>query len=85
LLVSINFVSAQKLGPFLDSISGSGINHKNEFSQGLRTPNEGINQKNLKIWTDVADKFFFGRTKKFGSGGADFRPCSEGDFLTGGP
>jgi hypothetical protein len=23
---------------------------------GLRTPNEGINQRNLKNWADVADK-----------------------------
>ena len=29
---------------------------------GLRTPNEGINQRNLKIWADVADKTCFGRT-----------------------
>ena len=29
---------------------------------GLRTPNEGINQRNLKIWGDVADKICFGRT-----------------------
>ena len=29
---------------------------------GLRTPNEGINQRNLKIWADVADKISFGRT-----------------------
>ena len=29
---------------------------------GLRTPNEGINQRNLKIWTDLADKICFGRT-----------------------
>ena len=28
----------------------------------LRIPNEGINQRNLKIWADVADKIFFGRT-----------------------
>ena len=26
------------------------------FYHGLRTPNEGINQRNLKIWADVADK-----------------------------
>ena len=32
------------------------------FNHGLRTPNEGINQKNLKIWADVADKICFGRT-----------------------
>ena len=29
---------------------------------GLRTPNEGINQRHLKIWADVADKICFGRT-----------------------
>ena len=29
---------------------------------GLRTPNEGINQRYLKNWTDVADKICFGRT-----------------------
>ena len=31
-------------------------------NHGLRTPNEGINQRNLKIWADVADKICFGRT-----------------------
>ena len=31
-------------------------------SHGLRTPNEGINQRNPKIWADVADKIWFGRT-----------------------
>ena len=30
-------------------------------THGLRTPNEGINQRNLKIWADVADKICFGR------------------------
>ena len=29
---------------------------------GLRTPNEGINQRYLKNWDDVADKICFGRT-----------------------
>ena len=29
---------------------------------GLRTPNEGINQRYLKKWADVADKICFGRT-----------------------
>ena len=29
---------------------------------GLRTPNEDLNQRNLKIWADVADKICFGRT-----------------------
>ena len=31
-------------------------------THGLRTPNEGINQRNLKIWATVADKICFGRT-----------------------
>ena len=35
---------------------------------GLRTRNEGINQRNLKSWADVADKICFGRTYKFGIG-----------------
>ena len=29
-------------------------------NHGLRTPNEGLNQRNLKIWADVADKIRFG-------------------------
>ena len=29
---------------------------------GLRTPDEGRNQKYLKNWADVADKICFGRT-----------------------
>ena len=32
------------------------------WHHGLRTPNEGINQRNLKIWADVVDKIFFGCT-----------------------
>ena len=32
------------------------------IAHGLRTPNEGINQKYLKNWADVADKICFGRT-----------------------
>ena len=35
---------------------------------GLRTSNEGINQRYLKNWADVADKICFGRTLKFGIG-----------------
>ena len=42
---------------------------------GLRTANEGINQRNQKIWADVADKIC--------RMGVDFWPCSEGDFHTG--
>ena len=30
--------------------------------------NKGINERNLKIWADVADKICFSRTIKFGSG-----------------
>ena len=29
---------------------------------GLRTPNEGINQRYLKNWAEVADKLCIGRT-----------------------
>ena len=29
---------------------------------GLRTPNEGINQRYLKNWANVEDKICFGRT-----------------------
>ena len=32
------------------------------FIHGLRTPNEGINQRTLIFWADVADKICFGRT-----------------------
>ena len=31
-------------------------------THGLRTPNEGTNQRYLKVWADVADKICFGRT-----------------------
>ena len=34
----------------------------NCIDHGLRTPNEGIHQRNLKMWADVADKICFGRT-----------------------
>ena len=33
----------------------------NGSTNGLRTPNEGINQINLKIWENVADKICFWR------------------------
>ena len=32
------------------------------LKHGLRTPNEGINQRYLKNWADMADKICFGRT-----------------------
>ena len=50
----------------------SGVHCKNVSSyhttHGLRTPYEGINQRNLKFWADVANKICFGRTYKFGIG-----------------
>jgi hypothetical protein len=33
-----------------------------QHQHGLQTPSEGKNQRNLKIWADVADKICFGRT-----------------------
>ena len=55
------------------------------FCHGLLTPNEGINQRNLKIWADPADKICFGRNYINLGLGFDFRPCSEDNFLTGRP
>ena len=31
-------------------------NRLHVHGHGLRTPNEGINERNLKFWADVADK-----------------------------
>ena len=56
--------------------------HSNKH--GLRTPNEGMNQRNLKFWAVVADKYASAVPKDLGLG-FDFRPCSECDFLTGRP
>ena len=45
-----------------------GNRHSADFSigdddrHGLQTPNEGINQRYLKNWADVADIICFGRT-----------------------
>ena len=49
---------------------------------GLRTPNEGMNQRNLKIWANVADKMCFGRNYKFG---IELLECSESYFISGCP
>ena len=38
---------------------GLGFVHRTHHGQ--RTLNEDINQRNLKIWADVADKICFGR------------------------
>ena len=43
---------------------------------GHRTPNKGINQRNLKILADAADKICFEVR-------VNLPPCSEGDLLTG--
>ena len=53
----------------------------NGIQHGLRTPNIDINQRNLKFWVDVA-KYALAIPINLGLG-FDFRPCSEGDFLTG--
>ena len=34
----------------------------NEPDHELRTPSEGINQRNLKIWANVADKISYLKT-----------------------
>ena len=46
---------------FVEFLSGFIVNALHGIFHGLRTPNEGINQINLKIWADVADKICFGR------------------------
>ena len=51
---------------------------------GLRTPNEGINQRYLKNWADVADIYAAPVPKNSGLG-LNFRPCSEGYLLSGRP
>ena len=41
-------------------VNGNSTVDKNDH--GLQTSNEGINQRDLKIWADVADKICFSRT-----------------------
>ena len=53
-------------------------------SDGLRAPNEGIDQRNLKIGPMWQTKYASAVPKNLGLG-VDFRPCSEGDFLSGRP
>ena len=52
------------------------------LKHGLRTTNEGINQRNLKIGPMCQTKYASAVPKNLGVG-VDFRPCSIGDFLTG--
>ena len=62
------------------------LKHNDSMDHGVRTPNEGINQRNLKIWPDVSchrqNSYASAVPKNLGVG-VDFRLCSEGDFLTG--
>jgi hypothetical protein len=46
------------------TLSDESIPKLNKWSaaQELRTPNEGIHQRYLKNWANVADKICFGRT-----------------------
>ena len=48
--------------PFLILSDQLCVVEKQHHMHGLRTPNEGINQRHLKNWADVADKRCFGRT-----------------------
>ena len=64
--------------------TGTILDYQDNHDHKLPIPNEGMNQRNLKIWANVVDKICFGRTKNLGVG-VDFRPCSEGNFLTGRP
>ena len=54
-----------------DILRSSGYDHYmvdplHPTDYGQWTPNECMNQRNLKFWVDVADKICFGRTYKFG-------------------
>ena len=55
-----NPVKCMKILAFCRKIDFVMQNHG--LGHRLRTPNEGINQKNLKIWANVADKICLGRT-----------------------
>ena len=65
-------------------MENKGSSEAHPRGHGLRTPNEGINQRNLKVWANVADKYASAVPKNLGLG-FDFRTSSEGDFLTGRP
>ena len=69
----------------LDSASDGVSKHQcYDTIHGLRTPNECINQRILKFWADVANKLASAVSINLGLG-FDFRPCCEGNFLTGRP
>ena len=50
------FIKKNSIAPPILKIENFTLRH------GLRTPNEGVNQRYLKNWADVADKICFGRT-----------------------
>ena len=52
---------AEKLSKSEKPNNGSGryFGDFNTFRHGLRTPNEGTNQRNLKLWANEADKICF--------------------------
>ena len=62
--VSANRVGIAKMRPFWAYLANfvQFVPYFINYRHGLRTPNEGINQRNLKIWADVADKICFGCT-----------------------
>ena len=65
LKISREIAEVQKLFVILAVILqqlGSSNTNSNDTNHGLRTPNEGINQRYLKNWADVADKICFGLT-----------------------
>ena len=55
---------------FCEHLKGSGVSH------GLRTPNEDTNQRYLKNWADMANKYALAVPEKLGVG-LNFWPCSE--------
>ena len=57
------------------------VSSNNTSNHGLRTPNEGINQRYLKNW---ANAYAYAVPKNLGVR-VNFRPCSEGYFLSGRP
>ena len=50
----------------LNATSKRLLPHFDGVTHGLRTPNEGINQRYQKNWADVADKICCRHTSKFG-------------------
>ena len=54
------FVYSIRVPSKLEVYANRNLDHG--LRHGLWTPNEGINQRNLKIWANVADKICFGRT-----------------------